>query len=507
MVHLEIKKSSLNICFSFVKMLDTRFNENVALVFDTQEWTYAKLIQRVREVMHDLNKREESIRSGEVVIQICLKGVDMIVGIMSLFYSRGVYCPFHPKDPLDRLEQIIKQTGCTKIFTVRSEESKLSKLKKVSVICLDQIQSIDDMNCFDLGEGLRPHDIAYLISTSGSTGLPKLVSIEWNSVLHLKEGMVTRIGWSYKERIVQLARCSFDAQISEIYVAMLLGSTVIMPHEFWNYSLKDFFAMIQTQRATSIFMVPSLVPSLVKSYKEPIESICSVIIGGEPVYQDAIDGLHKIFPSAIIHVAYGPTETCVFASFLNTTEYILNKKWYPIGVPLPRYEFCVLDEQNEETNLGELYISGPGVMKGYYNDPVRSDQVLVSYQDKIWYKTGDIIEKDAEGRYHFIERCDFQVKFNGQRLELGEIESVLKTLPKIEQVVVVKRLVNERESLVAYIQSDSLIVTISDCRTICQKHLPTYMVPMYYHITTALPQTTSGKIDRKQLPEITSLFE
>jgi amino acid adenylation domain-containing protein len=503
-------------------MLDNASDQQIALVYQKRQWTYGSLKQRVRDLLIYTNKsirpgdpltfghQSEGLRrsqsgQGEVIIQMVPKGPEMIIGIMSLFYSKKVYCPFHPKDPIDRLEQIIKQTGSTTIFTVQSEVSKLSNLQGVRIICLDQIPSTDDF--FELGEGLQKDDLAYLISTSGSTGLPKLVSIEWRSVLNLKKGMEDRIGWSDKERVIQLARCSFDAQISEIYVTMLLGGTIVMPHEFWNYSLKDFLSLLEKEGVTSIFMVPSLVSSLVKSRKDSIESIRSVIIGGEPVYQDAINGLKTLFPNARIYVAYGPTETCVFASFLSTEDYILDKKWYPIGTPLPNYEFCLLDEQKEETNSGELYITGPGVMRGYYNDPDRSEQVLVSYKDQIWYKTGDLAEKDSEGVYHFIGRCDFQVKFNGQRLELGEIESVLKTLPEIEQTVVVKRLVNERESLVAYIQSESQLLTTNDCRSVCQKHLPAYMVPIHYHLTTALPQTTSGKIDRKQLPEITSLFE
>ena len=483
-------------------MLDDTFDQEIALVYQKQQWTYGSLKQRVRDLLVYTNK---GIRPGEVIIQMVPKGPEMIIGIISLFYSRGVYCPFHPKDPIDRLEQIIKQTDSTTIFTVQSEVSKLSNLEGVRVICLDQIPSTDE--CFDLGEGLQKDDLAYLISTSGSTGLPKMVSIEWSSVLNLKKGMIERIGWSKEDRVFQLSRCSFDAHIFEVYVTFLLGATLIMPHEFWNYYLKDILHQMNEEQITSFWTVPSLVPSLLKNYKEPIYSVRSILIGGEAVYQSSIEGLRSIFPNAIIYDGYGPTETCVFASFLNTKNYILDKKWYPIGTPLPNCEFCLLDEQKEETQSGELYITGPGVMRGYYNDPDRSEQVLVSYKDQIWYKTGDLVEKDSEGVYHFIGRCDFQVKFNGQRLELGEIESVLKMIAEIEQVVVVKRLVNERESLVAYIQSESQTLTVSDCRTICQKHLPTYMVPMHYHITTSLPQTTSGKIDRKQLPEITSLFE
>jgi amino acid adenylation domain-containing protein len=486
-------------------MFDSIFEEQVAVVYQNKEWGYERFKQRVCNVVQYLKNRGLDILPGEVIIQVCPKGFETIVGIISLFYLRGVYCPFHPKDPKDRLEQIIKQTGCTKLFTVQSEAIKLSKLEGVDMICLDQIPFTDEL--IELGDGLSPNDPAYLISTSGSTGLPKLVSIKWNSVLNLKEGMIERIGWSNKERVIQLSRCSFDAQISEIYVTMLLGGTIVMPHEFWNYSLKDFFSLLEHQRVTSIFTVPSLVSSLVKTSKQQIDSIRSVIIGGEPVYQDAIDGLKKLFPHARIYVAYGPTETCVFASFFPTHDYILGKKCYPLGTPLPKYEFCILDEQKEEATSGELYITGPGVMNGYYRDPIRSEQVLISYKDKMWYKTGDLVEKDLEGVYHFIGRCDFQVKFNGQRLELEEIESVLKTLPEIEQVVVVKRMVNQRESLVAYIQSDSQILAMSDCRSVCQKRLPTYMVPMHYHITISLPQTTSGKIDRTQLPEITGLFE
>jgi amino acid adenylation domain-containing protein len=485
-------------------MLDEMSDQRVVLVYQKQQWTYGSLKQRVRDLLLYMNKGI-GIRPGEVVIQMVPKGHEMIIGIMSLFYSRGVYCPFHPKDPIDRLEQIIKQTGSTTIFTVQSEVSKLSNLKGVRIICLDQIPSTAE--CFELGEGLQKDNLAYLISTSGSTGLPKLVSIEWNSVLNLKKGIVDRIGWSTEERVIQLARCSFDAQISEIYVTLLVGGTIVMPHEFWNYSLRDFLSLLETHRVTSIFMVPSLVSSLVKSFKHSVDSIRSVIIGGEPVYQDAINGLKKLFPKATIHVAYGPTETCVFSSFLDTRDYILDKKWYPIGTPLPNYEFCLLNDEHEETHSGELYITGSGVMRGYYNDQSRSNQVLVSYKDKTWYKTGDLVEKDSEGVFHFIGRSDFQVKFNGQRLELGEIESVLKMIPEIEQVVVVKRMVNERESLVAYIQLDAVTLTANDCRSICQKHLPTYMVPVHYHITKCLPQTTSGKIDRKNLPEITASFE
>ena len=494
-------------------MFDEALEQQVAVAYQKKEWTYGSLKQRVNDVVQYSKNRGLEILPGEVVIQVCPKGSEMIVGIMSLFYLRGVYCPFHPKDPIDRLEQIIKQTGCTKLFTVQSEAVKLSKLEGVTIICLDQIPSSLELfplyanESKELREGLAPNDLAYLISTSGSTGLPKLVSIKWNSVLNLKEGMIKRIGWSREDRVFQLSRCSFDAHIFEVYITLLLGATIVMPHEFWNYSLKDTLRQMKEEQITSFWTVPSLVPSFLKVYKEPIYSVRSILIGGEAVYQSSIEGLRTLCPNAIIYDGYGPTETCVFASFLNTNDYILDKKWYPIGTPLPNCEFCLLDEQKEEATSGELYITGPGVMKGYYNDQDRSEQVLFSYKDKMWYKTGDLVEKDVEGVYHFIGRCDFQVKFNGQRLELGEIESVLKTLPEIEQVVVVKRMVNERECLVAYIQSEIETLTINECRLVCQKHLPTYMVPMHYYITTSLPQTTSGKIDRKQLPEITVLFE
>ncbi len=465
-----------------------------ALIYLDKRLTYTDLESRVKDVVILI---KDKIKKGDVIIQVVPKGIDMIVGILAIFYCGGVYCPFHPKDPLNRLEQIIEQTSCKLILTDSNEKRRLHI--GIDTVCLDQINSTSETSILETI--IQSDDLVYLISTSGSTGLPKLVSIQWGSVLNLKEGMISRIGWSDRERVFQLARCSFDAQVSEIYVTLLLGGTIIMPHEFWNFSLKETLNYMSEESVSSIFMVPSLVPSLLKSFSEPNANVRSVIIGGEPVYQDAIEGLYQLFPKASVYVAYGPTETCVFASFYSIKEYSFDDRWCPIGTPLPGYEFDILDEEN---STGELWISGKGVMKEYYNNLTKSNEVLIRYKEQYGYRTGDIVRRDKNGIYHFVGRVDFQVKFNGQRLELGEIESVLKSVSGVEQVVVVKRLVNDKECLVAYIQTQDSCTDLSKYRKACQHTLPTYMVPLYYQIEKQLPLTSSGKIDRKQLPEITN---
>ena len=479
-------------------MFNLQSSSKPAIVFNNITISYDELINKSSLLA---SKISSYVKHGTIVIQIIHKSIEMIIGIVAIHLLGAIYCPFHPKDPLDRLHNIIKLTD--KPFILSHSNYKNTIQTSSTILYIDEELNTENDKSFsddeqDLSDiRIDKSDCAYLISTSGSTGIPKLVSIEWNSIFNLMDGMTNIIGWNGYEKVLQLARCSFDAQISEIYITLLLGGTIIMPFEDWNYSLSDLYHMICNEQVTSIFLVPSLVNMLEKSTRK-IRDTClnvvkTVIIGGEAVYPDIIKTLNILFPIARIIVAYGPTETCVYATFFDTTEYSFKDKWMPLGKPLPGYEIKIED--------GELHIYGKGVMKEYINNKEQTDKALIySENGQKGYKTGDLVRLE-NGVLHFEGRIDFQVKCNGQRLELGEIESTLNNYIDISKSTVLKK----GEDLIAYIilkdgiEQSSLLTR--KIRNHCKESLPTYMVPLRWMYVTEFPLTTSGKIDRKAFPE------
>jgi amino acid adenylation domain-containing protein len=470
-------------------MFNLQSSSKPAIVFNNITITYDELINKSSILA---SKMSSYVKKGTIVIQIIHKSIEMIIGIVAIHLLGAIYCPFHPKDPNERLQNIIKLTDNTFILSHSNYKNAIQTSSTILYID-EELNTEQEIPKYQLDKS----DCAYLISTSGSTGVPKLVSIEWNSIFNLMDGMTTIIGWNENEKVLQLARCSFDAQISEIYVTLLLGGTIIMPFEDWNYSLSDLYNMICNEQVSSIFLVPSLVNMLEKSTRNVREKfsnvVKTVIIGGEAVYPDIIKTLNILFPVAKIIVAYGPTETCVYATFFDTTGYSFKDKWMPLGKPLPGYEIKIEN--------GELHIFGKGVMKEYINNKEQTQKALIYLEngDK-GYRTGDLVKMEND-ILHFEGRIDFQVKCNGQRLELGEIESTLNNYTDISNSTVLKK----GEDLIAYIilkdgiEQSSLLTR--NIRNHCKESLPQYMIPLRWMYITEFPLTTSGKIDRKSFPE------
>ena len=456
------------------------------------------------------------IQKGDVVLQVLERGIEMVIGIIAISIKGGVYCPFHPKDPLQRLQFIQETTNSFIILTTSEHLEFVQNIKNISHVYSISLEKNDllgeevlSMNC----ENYLPEDLVYLISTSGTTGNPKLVSISQSSLTNLSKGLQTTLGWNSSDRILQLARCSFDAQIPEIYTALEIGSTIISISPHWVFDTRYLIDSIIKQKVTVLFMVPSLIPSFVKVAKRRAKDsflphIRSLITGGEAMVKDVVNQLSEVVDKNAIMIAYGPTECTVFSTFFPFKDQELEEykdyPHFPLGSPLPQYKCGIFDEEENQVPLGtigEIYISGNGLMSGYYNNQEMTNKAFAFINGEKWYKTGDLGREIKDNVYYHEGRKDFQIKLNGQRLELGEIESVIRNVHhNITNIVVVKKVVLNSDELVAYIETDDKELIVK-CKEACKQHLSSYMVPKYIVQLDSFPLTVNGKVDRKALPD------
>ena len=510
---------------SYILSHFVNFPEKIAIIHNEKKISYKDLWKRSLYIASQLN-----IQKGDVVLQVLEKGIEMIIGIISISIKGGVYCPFHPKDPLQRLQFIQEITNSLVILTTHEHLDFVHNIKNISQvysISLNETSFKDnEEETYKLREQVLsmdcvsylPEDLVYLISTSGTTGNPKLVSISQSSLTNLSKGLQTTLGWNSSDRILQLARCSFDAQIPEIYTALELGSTIISISPHWVFDTRYLIDSIIKQEVTILFMVPSLITSFVKVTKRRAKDsflphIRSLITGGEAMVRDIVNQLSEVVDKNAIIIAYGPTECTVFSTFFSFKDKELEEykeyPHFPLGSPLPNYKCGIFDEEENQVPLGtigEIYISGKGLMYGYYNNSEITNKAFTYIHGEKWYKTGDLGREINNNVYYHEGRKDFQIKLNGQRLELGEIESVIRNVhPDITNIVVIKKVVLNSDELIAYIESHNKELIVK-CKEVCKQHLSSYMVPKYIIQLESFPLTVNGKIDRKALPDPEIIF-
>jgi amino acid adenylation domain-containing protein len=474
--------------YQFVKHFSEVLPDKTALVYKDIKISYVQLYNDTLSLAALL--KTSGVVKGDRVIQIVEKGPDMITAIVALSMVGAVYCPFHPNDPIERLQNIVIKSEAKTILTTADFESKFV-LQGVKTVVINYSTISENLLSLDQ---IYQNDVCYIISTSGSTGTPKLVQIPNSNILNLLQGMISEANWTQDERVLQLARCSFDAQIIEIYCTLMLGATIIIPHHSWIYNINYLAKLIIKENVTSFFMVPTLVDAFVDSVLKITDWLPSVhcaILGGEAVFIEKVKKLSQVIKLENIYNGYGPTECTVFTSFYKVKDY--SHPTLPLGKPLPGYDCKIIDEI--------LHVSGKGLMKGYLNEP---KQPFIEIDNTVFYNTGDRVEL-IDGELIYQGRVDFQVKINGQRIDLGDIESNIMKIEGVTNCVVCKKILTGSDTLVAYVES--VQVKESEVKSVCKSGLPAYMVPRHVVVLESFPLNLNGKVDRKALRDPIISFE
>ncbi|HEX8184226.1 MAG TPA: amino acid adenylation domain-containing protein, partial [Blastocatellia bacterium] len=486
-----------------------RTPEALAVICDQEKLTYRELNSRANQLAHHLIK----FGAGpEVRVGICLKrSVDMVAGWLAILKSGGAYVPVDPSYPQERARFMLDDAQAAMLITDESIiESSASERAKM--ICLDSDwEMIARARHENPARSAKAGNIAYVIYTSGSTGQPKGVAVEHRSVLNLSTGLRRAIYGSHEAaqmRISMNGPLAFDTSVKQL-IQLLDGHTLqVVPQEIRF----DGDALVDYLRSNSVDVLdctPSQLKVLVKAglLDAPHAGPSLVLVGGEAIDDVTWKALAHSDEIQFYNV-YGPTECTVDTTVCRVEKGSVKPN---IGRPIANTQVYLLDSNLRPVPVGaagELFIGGQGVARGYLNKPAMTAENFIPdpFSDqpgKRLYKTGDLARYVADGSIEFLRRKDNQIKLRGFRIELEEIESLLRQAPPVSDcVVVVRDPEQDSKRLVAYVVADEASsITVSELRSYLKQRLPEYILPSAIVMMKSLPLTTSGKVDRRALPD------
>ncbi|MFS0516530.1 amino acid adenylation domain-containing protein [Nostoc sp. UIC 10607] len=498
-----------------------RTPQAVAVESGQNQLTYQELNIKANQLAHHLQKLGVG---AEVLVGICVdRSLEMIVALLGILKAGGAYVPLDPAYPAERLTYMVQDAQISVLVTQEKWSSLISDYSG-QVICLDtqQDEIANESEC-NLFNTVKPNNLAYVIYTSGSTGKPKGVMIEHQSLVNftqmalaLPAAGIAQYKISASDRILQFTSMSFDVSAEEIYPCLSCGATVVLRTEEMASSLASFVQQSQDWQIT-VWDLPTaywhlIVNELVTGQIKLPQSLRLVIIGGERALPEQVRMWLKFvgnFPELIN--SYGPTEITVAATIctlsnLSATE--LEGTEIPIGKPIgDNIQVYVLDQNLQIVptgTIGEIYIGGAGLARGYLNRPELTAEKFIQnpFNNSKLYKTGDLGRYLPDGNLEFKGRIDNQVKINGFRIELEEIESVLNQHPQISQTaVIVREDTPGNKRLVAYVVPyQKMEINCTNLQSFLKNKLPSYMVPTIFVDLDTLPLNPNGKIDRQALP-------
>jgi amino acid adenylation domain-containing protein/non-ribosomal peptide synthase protein (TIGR01720 family) len=487
-----------------------RTPEAVAVVCGSQDLTYRELNRRANQLAHHLQRLGVG---PETLVGLCVeRSVEMVVGLLGILKAGGAYVPLDPAYPKARLAFMLADTRAPVLVTQATMLPHLGKLAS-QVVCLDRDQLLWERQSPENPEHRTDGDnLAYVLYTSGSTGVPK-------GVLGLHHGAVNYLAWLWRtypfaagEVACQKTPLSFVDSLWELFAPLLQGvPTVLVP----DAAVKDTARLVQTlaqHGVTRLVLVPSLLSTILDatdSLQRQVPKLRLWIASGEALSADLLSRFQHCLPDSVLVNLYGQSEVSAVVTGCDTQLLPPGSAAMPIGRPIANTQVYLLDTRHTPVPIGvsgELYAGGEGLSRGYLNRSALTAERFIphpfsSEPGARLYRTGDLARYLPDGAIEFLGRVDDQVKIRGVRIELQEVESVLRQHDRILQAAVA---VTGDERLAAYVvPKDGPAPDGSEMREFLRSRLPENMIPSLFLVLEALPLTPSGKVDRRALPTAT----
>ena len=482
----------------------------VALVFENQQLTYQELNRCANQLAHYLQKLGVG---PEVLVGICAeRSVEMIVGLLGILKAGGAYVPLDPSYPQERRKFMLQDAQIPVLLTQEKFVKDFPDFSNPIIYLDNHWEIIAQESEENLSCSVKPDNLAYVIYTSGSTGEPKGVAVAHRAVNRLVCN-TNYVKLERTDKIAQVANTSFDAATFEIWGALLNGAQLVVISKNVTLSPHEFALELQQKGISVLFLTTALFQQIARDVPQAFASLRYLLFGGETVDPRWVQEVPKNGSrSQLLHV-YGPTESTTFSSYYCVQELPESATSIPIGRPITNRQIYLLDAHLQPVPIGvvgELYIGGDGLARGYFNRPELTAKKFISNpfsheEGAYLYKTGDLARYLPNGNIQFLGRVDHQVKIRGFRIELGEIETVLSQHPDVKETVVIAQSdYPSNKRLVAYVvpqqEKPEHIVTINALLRFLKQKLPEYMMPSTFLLLDALPLTPNGKIDRRALP-------
>ncbi|MCC5466787.1 amino acid adenylation domain-containing protein [Pelosinus baikalensis] len=502
----------------------TRSPKEIAVVFEDAAFTYEELNMRANQLAHLLIAK--GVGPEQFVALVLPRSLEMIVGLLAVLKAGAAYLPIDPEYPSDRIAFMLGDALPTCIFTNSNVESKLPMIKNGMQVVLDEVGTIEGLKQYpaanpvdaDRVQPLSPFNSAYIIYTSGSTGVPKGVVIPHQNVVRLFGTTEHWFHFHSDDVWTMFHSYAFDFSVWEIWGALLHGGRLVVVPLSISRSPAEFLQLLVSEKVTVLNQTPSAFYQLMQADREYPDlgqelSLRFVIFGGEALELSRLEDWYRRHPEnapTLINM-YGITETTVHVSYLALNKSIASRKGNSlVGCGITDLDVYVLDAHLQPVPpgvVGELYVAGAGLARGYLGRPGLTAQRFVanpfSSSGTRMYRTGDLARFHEDGSLDYMGRADHQIKIRGFRVELGEIEAVLAKHSNVEQVAVIVREDQPGDKrLVAYVVSAAKISFDSArLRRHVAEVLPDYMIPSAFVEIAGLPLTSNGKLDCKALPE------
>lgn len=488
-----------------------------ALLWENGSMTYEELNTKANQLANFISENY-NISNNRIIAISMERSPEMMIGLFAILKCGCAYLPIDPNYPAERIKLIVEDAKPILILTNNSTRITANQFK-VKVIDLTNVLTAPlSKNAKNPDLNFSSDILAYIIYTSGSTGIPKGVMIKHYSVVNRISWMQTHNPINNKDVLIQKTPITFDVSVWELFWWSFTGSKLVLLPIGAEKEPVQLIEAIEKFRATIIHFVPSMFGTFrfhLKTFQEQnrINSLKTIYLSGEALSPESVNDFYSITghgsETKLVNL-YGPTEATVDVSFYDCPKSLCVNKVF-IGKPIDNTKLLVINRKKKLQPIGvpgELVISGVNLAKGYLNRPELNKEKFteisfLSDNRLPVYRTGDLAKWTINGEIDYIGRIDNQIKIRGYRIELGEIETLLCEYKGVESCAVIVNKSNpENPLLIAYLKYNGAEeLNINAIKAYLLEKIPDYMVPTNFTVINEMPLTSSGKINRKALPE------
>lgn len=487
-----------------------------------QQWPEKKAIADDKQSLSFREWRQYALSIGTVIANNTNKAlrkpvlvfvdrrIEGLVGFMGVIESGNFYVPIDCKMPYERVRLISEVLNPVAAITVTAKEEAIldqisfkgKRLKYEEVIN----ESSDEGLLSDIRRQIIDTDPVYSIFTSGSTGVPKGVVVSQRGMVDLADWLVETFGFTENDVLGNQTPFYFDGSIKDICICLKCGATLqVIGRKYFSFP-KLLVGYLNDNKVTALLWATSAIVlignSEILDFEKP-EHVRIVTFAGEAMPAKQLKVWMRKLPNARFINLYGPTEITVDCTYFEVDREFGDDEFIPIGKACQNKQILVFNDDNKLVEVGEpgeLCVRGTGVSLGYYNNEAKTNEVFVQnplhnmYEDKI-YRTGDIVKYNEQGELEFVSRKDFQIKHNGNRIEMGEIEVAVNSIPNVTNAACIFDQPNDKLVLY-YTTSDRHELDIIN---LVKEKIPVYMFPNVITMLSEMPYNMNGKIDRIEL--------
>lgn len=483
--------------------------EEIAVISNDIPYSYSYINNRANQLARILRQKgvDQETKIGIVVE----RSVEMIIAIFAALKSGAAYVPIDPEYPKRRMEHILEDCNPQFVLTESKYVGEIPFVGEIIDLKQENLYVGDTSNLEVTG---KPNNLAYILYTSGSTGRPKGVMIEHCSIVNFLFSMTHLYPMDESDTYLLKTPYIFDVSVLELFGWTIVGSKLVIMENGEHRNPRAILRTIDKYDVKLLNFVPSMFRAFVNTLNnencQVLNKVKYILLAGEALTHEVVNKFKKHRLSTQIENMYGPTEATVIASTFSLQE-SENYNTIPIGKPIPNVRLYILNQKQRLQPIGavgELYIAGEGLARGYVNQMRLTEEKFLPdpfVKGEKMYRTGDLSRWLPDGNIEFLGRNDEQLKIRGYRIEPGEILDALSSHHAIKEAVIVDIQDEDgQKKLVAYFVAKSP-VSISDLKLHLAKLVPSYMIPTFFVEVENIPLTPSGKVDRHSLPSPRSL--